>query len=112
MKTKFRMKAIALPLVFIAAIFLSSCGDHNAIGPVTPIKRNIKPVNQVFIPQAEKNPLSRVNLVIDTTYTYEYGAAYNGTTGPAQAPADIQVKFSVNQSAVDNFNAAMGRHSL
>jgi hypothetical protein len=104
MKKKFNIKLLSLPVSLLATIMLSSCGNHNAIGPVTPIKSNIKPVKQVYMPSAQNNPISKNILIFNKSYTYHYGAAYNGTNGPAKAPTDISVKFSVNPTMVDSFN--------
>jgi hypothetical protein len=104
MKNYFNIKVLQLSLLLCTAIILLSCGDHNAIGPVTPIKSNIKPVKQVYMPSAENNPVSKKILIYNNAYTYHYGAAYNGTDGPTQAPADITVKFSVDPVLVDSFN--------
>ena len=66
---------------------------------------NPKDFEQVYMPEAARNPNIVTLTMIDSVQTIVYGANFGGYGYPA---SDIQIQFEVNESLVDSFNMVNG----
>lgn len=93
---KFNSKKIAVTIVAITVVTLvtNSCGiDQNHI--------DFSKYDKIYMPQAQDNPAVRPVLIVDSTQTIGYNAAYAGANTPDK---NINISFNVNPALVDSFN--------
>jgi hypothetical protein len=99
MKEIFRNNIILTIMIVVLIGLLSSCGPD--WGSNDRFNVNTSKYVNLYMPQARHNPNKKDLLIIDSTYTYIYGAAYGGAGKPA---SDIKINFEVNPALVDTFN--------